>query len=73
MASLGLALALFAWAWISSRQKSSGIALAPDVPEQLVQRGAFACVRHPFYVSYVIGWIGLALVLDSVATTVGAR
>lgn len=66
LAGILAAIALFAWAWRSSRMRHFGVALAPDVPEGLVEHGAFAFVRHPFYVSYFLGWGCMPLLVGTV-------
>lgn len=60
-----VATVLFLSAWRASGDHSFGVALAPHAPELLVRRGPFRLVRHPFYVSYFLGYIGAALLLAS--------
>ena len=56
---------LFVAAWDASRCTRLGVALAPHAPATLLRRGPYSLVRHPFYVSYVLGLLGLALLLQT--------
>lgn len=55
------ALALFYWALRANLARPlSGIG-APDLPGHLVTAGPYRYVRHPFYLSYLLTWLGSAL------------
>lgn len=60
-----LAIALWLCARHAIRARHFGVALAPDVPERLVVHGPFRWVRHPFYVAYILGWGGIAGVVQT--------
>lgn len=53
-----LALALFWWAVATTRRTRLTLAFSADSPSFLVEEGPYALVRHPFYTSYVLFWIG---------------
>jgi protein-S-isoprenylcysteine O-methyltransferase Ste14 len=56
-----LSLALF-WAAISaSRQARLRLAFDAENPDSLVSEGPYRFIRHPFYTSYLIFWIGWAI------------
>lgn len=72
---LGLALeiaslALFRGAITASRQARLRFAFDPDKPQGLVSDGAYRYVRHPFYTSYLIFWIGWAVTTWAVVAAV---
>ena len=55
-----LSLWLF-WAAISASRKARlRFAFDPEGPRSLVTTGPYGVVRHPFYVSYIIFWVGWA-------------
>ena len=61
-------LALF-WAAIrTSRQAKLLFAFDPGLPHGLLDVGPYRYVRHPFYTSYLLFWIGWALAIWSVWT-----
>jgi protein-S-isoprenylcysteine O-methyltransferase Ste14 len=45
---------LFAWGLQSIRPMQLTAAFSPDVPGELLKKGAFAFVRNPFYLAYII-------------------
>lgn len=47
--------ALFAWALSGVRRGQLTAAFSGDRPRQLITRGAFRWVRHPFYLAYLLG------------------
>jgi protein-S-isoprenylcysteine O-methyltransferase Ste14 len=54
-------LAVFVWAIAASRQTPPTLAFDTDQPSFIIHRGAYRYVRHPFYLSYILFWIGTAL------------
>lgn len=40
-----------------NREKPFSVAFSTDQPEHLMARGPYRFVRHPFYLSYSLGWI----------------
>ena len=54
-------LLLFWWAIHANRLQPLAFAGADGQPERLVMHGPYACIRHPFYTSYLLGWLGLIL------------
>jgi protein-S-isoprenylcysteine O-methyltransferase Ste14 len=59
-ASLG-ATALFWWAVQATRHSPPHLAHTGDTPQMLHDAGPYAYVRHPFYLSYCIFWVGTAV------------
>lgn len=60
-AMLAFSLALF---WITIRESSNAKLLAAfdeKLPHGLLKTGPYSRVRHPFYTSYLIQWIGWAI------------
>lgn len=56
-----LGLWLF-WAAIrASRSAGLRFAFDPEAPQRLLTAGPYARIRHPFYASYMIVWIGWAI------------
>jgi len=58
--------ALFWWAIFRSRKARLRFAFAEDNPHSLVTDGPFGYVRHPFYTSYIIFWIGWGIATWSI-------
>ncbi|MCI5076870.1 isoprenylcysteine carboxylmethyltransferase family protein [Oricola sp.] len=61
---------LFRWAVITTRDRGLYLACSGRVPNGLVSSGPYKYVRHPFYLSYIIFWIGTCLVADSLVAYV---
>lgn len=55
-------LALFWWAWYSTRNQPLAWAFTGVVGDQVNRTGAYAFVRHPFYLAYCLTWLGASLV-----------
>ena len=58
-----LSLALFRQAIAASRNARLKLAFDEANPHGLVTEGPYRYVRHPFYASYVLFWIGWAVAL----------
>lgn len=57
---------LFWWAIRHARRVYLGVAFNQSYPSQdLLSTGPYAMVRHPFYCSYMLAWIGGALMSQS--------
>lgn len=61
LAVLAGALALFSWAAWTNRTRKLGLAFAGVVPEHVQTRGPYGLVRHPFYTSYLLTFLGGAI------------
>lgn len=61
-------LALFYAAIRASSQARLLFAFDPGMPHGLVQQGPYRYVRHPFYSSYLLFWIGWAIAIWSLWT-----
>ncbi|HSD18924.1 MAG TPA: isoprenylcysteine carboxylmethyltransferase family protein [Anaeromyxobacter sp.] len=57
-AILAASLALFLWAARANRDRPLMLAFAATAPEHLQTRGPYAFVRHPFYTSYLLAFLG---------------
>ena len=60
-----LSLAVFWWGISTVRSAPLDFAFSTRVPDRLVTRGPYAYWRHPFYASYLFGWLGAALIAQS--------
>lgn len=54
----GLSLWLFRAALRANLVQPLSVAGSKDTPEHLNQRGPYARIRHPFYASYLLTWLG---------------
>lgn len=68
----GMSLFLFGWCIGTSGRKNLGLALNENASKKLITEGPYALVRHPFYTSYIIFWIGGVAVASSIATALSA-
>jgi protein-S-isoprenylcysteine O-methyltransferase Ste14 len=60
-ALMALALLLF-WGAIAAHAKNRPVAVfAGETPGMITTRGPYRIVRHPFYVSYILAWLGMAV------------
>jgi protein-S-isoprenylcysteine O-methyltransferase Ste14 len=55
------ATALFWWAVAATRARPPAVAHQPGAPSMVHDAGPYALVRHPFYLSYSMFWIGTAI------------
>jgi protein-S-isoprenylcysteine O-methyltransferase Ste14 len=46
---------------ISQRYGGLDFALQGKPPQTLIAEGPYSLIRHPFYTSYILGWIGSTL------------
>jgi protein-S-isoprenylcysteine O-methyltransferase Ste14 len=53
--------ALFFWAVATTRSQRPRLAFDPEPPGFLVQGGPYRHIRHPFYASYLLFWLGCAV------------
>jgi protein-S-isoprenylcysteine O-methyltransferase Ste14 len=65
---LASSLALFEWARRSIRGKFFSYAMSDDTPGFLWTAGPFAYIRNPFYTSYLLSYVGAAIIFPSVTT-----
>jgi protein-S-isoprenylcysteine O-methyltransferase Ste14 len=59
------AAALFWWAVRASRQAGLRFAFDEEHPHSLLTDGPYGIVRHPFYTSYLLFWIGWGIAVWS--------
>ena len=67
-----LSLFLFGWCVGTSGRKTLGLALNDASSGRLITVGPYALVRHPFYTSYIIFWVGNAIIAVSIFTIIPA-
>jgi protein-S-isoprenylcysteine O-methyltransferase Ste14 len=67
-AMLALALCVFAasialllWSRSATRALRLKIAFDPEPPHTVMREGPYRYIRHPFYASYVLFWLGCAM------------
>ena len=53
--------ALFAWALTASRHQEFNSVFAETQARPIVRSGPFRYIRHPFYTSYIVYWLGVAI------------
>lgn len=59
---IALAFALFLWAIRHSKQKNLSLAFDDETRvDGIITTGPWRYVRHPFYMSYILFWLGCAL------------
>ena len=54
---------LFWWTKRTNQSQPLTIAFSTDTPLHLVKNGPYAWVRHPFYVSYLLNFLGLVVLV----------
>jgi protein-S-isoprenylcysteine O-methyltransferase Ste14 len=67
LVALGLftaSLAVFAAAVAASHRTPPTLAFDTDAPNFLLQDGPYRYVRHPFYLAYVLFWLGTAVAVQ---------
>lgn len=57
--------ALFWCSYMTCYQENFDFAFSSRPPKILVTSGTFRFIRHPFYSSYILGWLGTAVVVNS--------
>jgi len=63
-----MSLALFWWTISTTRRHPLTLAFTSDVPVHLQTTGPYAYVRHPFYLAYVLFWIGAAVAANELVS-----
>ena len=56
-----ISAALFLWALQASRSSRLKLIYDEARPDAILQAGPYRFIRHPFYASYVVFWLGIAL------------
>ena len=59
--TVAVAFVLFWWSVKTTRSLRLTLAFDDDVPSFLHRRGPYRWIRHPFYSSYILFWIGTSL------------
>lgn len=68
---LSISLILFFWTAHTHRGEKLSPLNSLDLPTHLVQRGAYRYIRHPFYTSYVLSFLGGAILANSLWLMLG--
>ncbi len=58
-------IALFGWAVLATRQNRPAMAFAGNRPDHVFRSGPYSTIRHPFYTSYLLFWLGSAIATSS--------
>lgn len=66
------ALSLFTASVAATRRSRLTLAFDDDVPEHIARHGPYRWVRHPFYLSYILFWVGCAAAAFHVVTVTAA-
>jgi protein-S-isoprenylcysteine O-methyltransferase Ste14 len=53
-----VSLALFLWAVRTTRSNRMKLAFDPEPPHFVTRAGPYRYIRHPFYASYILFWLG---------------
>jgi protein-S-isoprenylcysteine O-methyltransferase Ste14 len=61
LATLVASVALFLWAAKTTRSKRLKLAFDPASPASVVRTGPYRYIRHPFYTSYILLWLGCTI------------
>ncbi len=64
------AIALFVWAIRATRQNRPALAFAGKRPDHVFSWGPYAYIRHPFYTSYLLFWLGCVVATSSLVMVV---
>lgn len=65
LAAIGLfsvALGLFASAAVAHGERRPGVVFGERIPEGLTTGGVYRVVRHPFYLAYIVGFLGSTMI-----------
>jgi protein-S-isoprenylcysteine O-methyltransferase Ste14 len=65
-----LAIVLFVWAILATRQSRPALAFAGKRPNHLFRRGPYTYIRHPFYTAYLLFWLGCVVATSSLVMVV---
>jgi protein-S-isoprenylcysteine O-methyltransferase Ste14 len=60
------AIVLFGWAVLATRHKRPALAFAGERPNHIFRSGPYAYIRHPFYTSYLLYWLGCVVATSSI-------
>lgn len=63
-----LALMLFWWTYKTVHSTTFSFAFSSDTPSHLVIIGPFKIIRHPFYTSYILGWLAAFIATNTIGT-----
>jgi protein-S-isoprenylcysteine O-methyltransferase Ste14 len=65
-----LAIVLFVWAILATRQNRPALAFAGKRPNHVFSWGPYAYIRHPFYTAYLLFWLGCVVATSSLVMVV---
>ena len=61
-----VAISVFFWAIRATRRTPPTLAFDTDAPSFLLQQGPYQFVRHPFYLAYLMFWVGTAVIAHGI-------
>lgn len=70
IALMAVAFGLFCWTVKATRERRLPIAFAGALPNFIYRTGPYRYVRHPFYLSYILCWIGTSVATRDVGSWV---
>jgi protein-S-isoprenylcysteine O-methyltransferase Ste14 len=70
LALMAGAVCLFWWAVKTTRERRLKGAFAHDQPQLIYETGPYRFVRHPFYLSYILCWVGTSLATNGLRSWV---
>ena len=62
---LGISFSLFWWTIRTNRTKRFGVGFSFECPDAFSTKGPYRLIRHPFYLSYSLGWTGAAMAVGN--------
>jgi protein-S-isoprenylcysteine O-methyltransferase Ste14 len=65
-----LAVVLFGLAVLTTRRKRPALAFAGDRPNHVFHSGPYSYIRHPFYTSYLLFWLGCTVATSSLISLI---
>ena len=64
------AIVLFGLAILTTRRKRPALAFAGDRPDHVFSSGPYSYIRHPFYTSYLLFWLGCTVATSSLISLI---
>jgi protein-S-isoprenylcysteine O-methyltransferase Ste14 len=65
-----LAMSLYEWTRRTVFGRSFYVGLAGEVPDEVCKSGPYRYLRHPFYVSYLLAFVGMIVALPTLIAAV---
>jgi protein-S-isoprenylcysteine O-methyltransferase Ste14 len=71
LALVAMSLFLYEWTRRTITGRRFSVIYSDDVPDSVCDSGPYAYVRHPFYVSYMIGFTAAVVAFPNIFTVLG--